>query len=326
MVLDAADENELRRLPGIGERRANAILSLRARLGRFRAVEDLSEGQGHRPCDPQALATAPSTRRALRDSGAPTDRLDRKSQRFDQGRDAMLPKLVRGAIDDKHAGDGRDVLEDNQAVLRERLPALDNIHDEVREADDGRELDRTLKVDHVGLHAATREMLGRDARILGPDAGDARRRWAPGDAGDDHPADAHPEVQRPVQICGALHQDVATAHADVSGAVLDVRRHVVGFEKKEANAAPRETRAAGFGRPPGVPRRRPRPERAAAPPLEGPGPSAGPSSTARSSVSSLHALNLRPQPAELLLDASRNRDRCDRRGGPRFRPPRRGPR
>ena len=86
----------------------------------------------------------------------------------------------------------RDVLAHLKAVLRERLPGLDEIHDEVRESDEGRELDGALKVNHVGLHAATREVLGRDARILGRDAGHARRRRAPRDAGDDHAADAHP--------------------------------------------------------------------------------------------------------------------------------------
>src|SRR5277367_2760913 len=40
VVLNSAGVDDLRRLPGIGEKRAAAILSLRERLGRFRAVED----------------------------------------------------------------------------------------------------------------------------------------------------------------------------------------------------------------------------------------------------------------------------------------------
>ncbi|MBV9949507.1 MAG: ComEA family DNA-binding protein, partial [Myxococcales bacterium] len=46
VVLNAASESELRRLPGIGAKRAGAILALRARLGRFRAIEDLLKVKG----------------------------------------------------------------------------------------------------------------------------------------------------------------------------------------------------------------------------------------------------------------------------------------
>jgi competence protein ComEA len=46
VVLNEATEGDLRRLPGIGAKRADAILALRARLGRFRAVEDLLKVRG----------------------------------------------------------------------------------------------------------------------------------------------------------------------------------------------------------------------------------------------------------------------------------------
>jgi competence protein ComEA len=46
VILNDATEADLRRLPGIGAKRADAILSLRARLGRFRAVEDLLKVKG----------------------------------------------------------------------------------------------------------------------------------------------------------------------------------------------------------------------------------------------------------------------------------------
>jgi len=46
VVLNTATVTDLRRLPGIGDKRANAILALRARLGRFRAVEDLLKVKG----------------------------------------------------------------------------------------------------------------------------------------------------------------------------------------------------------------------------------------------------------------------------------------
>lgn len=47
VILNTANADDLRRLPGIGEKRANAILALRARLGgRFKAVEDLLKVKG----------------------------------------------------------------------------------------------------------------------------------------------------------------------------------------------------------------------------------------------------------------------------------------
>jgi len=46
VVLNTATEAEFRRLPGIGPKRAEAILALRARLGRFHAVEDLLKVKG----------------------------------------------------------------------------------------------------------------------------------------------------------------------------------------------------------------------------------------------------------------------------------------
>jgi len=46
VILGTATADDLRRLPGIGEKRAAAILALRAHLGRFRAVEDLLQVKG----------------------------------------------------------------------------------------------------------------------------------------------------------------------------------------------------------------------------------------------------------------------------------------
>jgi len=46
VVLNAATETELTKLPGIGPSRAQAILALRQRLKRFRAVEDLLRVKG----------------------------------------------------------------------------------------------------------------------------------------------------------------------------------------------------------------------------------------------------------------------------------------
>jgi competence protein ComEA len=47
VILNTANVDDLRRLPGIGEKRANGILALRSRLGgRFRAIEDLLKVKG----------------------------------------------------------------------------------------------------------------------------------------------------------------------------------------------------------------------------------------------------------------------------------------
>jgi competence protein ComEA len=46
VVINTATDADLRRLPGIGPKRADAILALRTRLGRFRAMEDLLKVKG----------------------------------------------------------------------------------------------------------------------------------------------------------------------------------------------------------------------------------------------------------------------------------------
>ncbi|MGA2447394.1 MAG: ComEA family DNA-binding protein [Polyangiaceae bacterium] len=46
VVLNTAGVDDLRRLPGIGQKRADAIAALRSRLGRFRAIEDLLKVKG----------------------------------------------------------------------------------------------------------------------------------------------------------------------------------------------------------------------------------------------------------------------------------------
>jgi len=46
VILNTATEADLKRLSGIGPKRAEAILALRARLGRFHAVEDLLKVKG----------------------------------------------------------------------------------------------------------------------------------------------------------------------------------------------------------------------------------------------------------------------------------------
>jgi len=46
VILNLASERDLRHLPGVGAKRAEAILALRARLGRFKQVSDLLRVKG----------------------------------------------------------------------------------------------------------------------------------------------------------------------------------------------------------------------------------------------------------------------------------------
>ena len=46
VILNAASTEDLRHLPGVGQKRADAILALRARLGRFKQVNDLLRVKG----------------------------------------------------------------------------------------------------------------------------------------------------------------------------------------------------------------------------------------------------------------------------------------
>ena len=46
VILNLASTEDLRRLPGVGQKRAEAILALRTRLGRFKQVSDLLRVKG----------------------------------------------------------------------------------------------------------------------------------------------------------------------------------------------------------------------------------------------------------------------------------------
>lgn len=46
VILNTATAQDLRRLPGVGPKRADAILALRTRLGRFRSVDELTRVKG----------------------------------------------------------------------------------------------------------------------------------------------------------------------------------------------------------------------------------------------------------------------------------------
>lgn len=46
VILNTATAEDLRRLPGVGPKRAEAILALRSRLGRFRSIDELMRVKG----------------------------------------------------------------------------------------------------------------------------------------------------------------------------------------------------------------------------------------------------------------------------------------
>jgi competence protein ComEA len=76
VVLNVADAEELRRLPGVGVRRADAIIQLRKRLKRFRRVSDLLRVRGIgvralRKIQPRVVLDPPPSRDARElDGGA----------------------------------------------------------------------------------------------------------------------------------------------------------------------------------------------------------------------------------------------------------------
>ena len=75
VYLNVASREDLRRLPGIGDKRAEAILALRQKLGRFRQVEDLARVKGIgratlRKLRPLVRLDAPATAQSA-DAGAP---------------------------------------------------------------------------------------------------------------------------------------------------------------------------------------------------------------------------------------------------------------
>ncbi len=79
MILNLATADELRRLPGIGQRRAEAIVALRERLKRFRKVSDLLRVRGLGPrglkrIQPHVLIDPPPENAGAGDAGAPDAR------------------------------------------------------------------------------------------------------------------------------------------------------------------------------------------------------------------------------------------------------------
>ena len=116
VYLNDATVDDLRRLPGIGPKRALAVLALRQRLGRFTSDRGSPARARHWPLH----APAPATARAARSScvcrrRCAVTRGHRLAKPFDERADFGASQLVGRAIDDEHRRDGLH--------FRARLPA-----------------------------------------------------------------------------------------------------------------------------------------------------------------------------------------------------------
>ena len=130
----------------------------------------------------------------------------------------------------------------------------DEVDDAVAEADQRRQLDRALDLDHLDLAAGLLEVALGDARVLGRDPhhpqpplrlAEALVAAAPGEH---HPAAAEAEVEQLVDgPVGLLEQHVLAGDADVGGAGLDVGGNVGGTHRHQGDAR-RSRRSASASR------------------------------------------------------------------------------
>ena len=70
---------------------------------------------------------------------------------------------------------GSDVLHRDETVRLQRIAGAHEIDDRIREADERRELHRTIELDQIDMNALRGEVLARGLHVLGRDA-DARAR------------------------------------------------------------------------------------------------------------------------------------------------------
>ena len=94
------------------------------------------------------------------------------------------------------------------------------------------------------MHTLGGEVLAGDGDVLGSDAQARARTYGTGivealGAGDHHAATGDAQVERLHQaVTAVLEQDIAAGHAEVSGAVLDVGRHVGGADDDHTHVRP----------------------------------------------------------------------------------------
>ncbi len=140
-------------------------------------------------------------------------------------------QLVGDPVGDEARRALDDLLAHLEVVLLQGAAGGDEVDDAVGEADQRRQLDRALDLDHLDLAAGRLEVALGDARVLGRDPhhpeaplGLAQALVAPA-PGEHHAAAAEAEVEQLVDdAVGLLEQDVLAGDADVGGAGLDVGR------------------------------------------------------------------------------------------------------
>jgi hypothetical protein len=161
--------------------------------------------------------------------------------------------LERGLVDDQARGDLHDLLDLDEVVGAQRAAGGHQVDDRVGQPHQRRELHRAVQLDRVDVHALGGEVLARDGHVLGGHAqprAPAHRGGVVEPAPDRHahPAAADAQIDRLIEALAAvLEQHVATGHAEVRRAVLDVGGHVGGpdDDQPQARIGGRQDQLAG---------------------------------------------------------------------------------
>jgi hypothetical protein len=147
-----------------------------------------------------------------------------------------------GLVDDQPRADVADVLQRHQAVGLQRVAALDQVDDQVGQADQRGQFHGAVELDDLDLLALGGEVALGAFDVLGGDAqapATPRHRRIgrrPG-AGHHQPAAGDAQVERFVQpLAAMLQQHVLAGDAEVGGAVLHIGRHVAGADDDQLHA------------------------------------------------------------------------------------------
>ena len=204
-----------------------------------------ASGGADRPAEPGHVGLAEAQQLHLR-AGSVRQRPHPPAQLVDLRRLQLVAHRVR----DQPCAALEDLLAHDQVVLAQRGPRRRQIDDRLDDAGQGRQLDRALHLDDLGLPARLLEVAGGDPRVLGRDAHHAeaaqclRRRVGAGLAREDHRAAAVAEIRQLVHAAaavgvgapaGELQQDVLAGDPEVRRAGLHVRRHVRGAHRDHAD-------------------------------------------------------------------------------------------
>ena len=149
-------------------------------------------------------------------------------------------ELVAGLIGDEAGRDGHELRYHPQAVLPQGGARLHDVHDDVRQAQNGGQLDGAVELDDVDVPPdGCIVALGDVDEFGGHPHRAAGVVLIVGRCGDAHPAPAEAGVQQLVDIGGGFGQDVLAHDAHIRCAVLDVDGHIAGLDEKIADACRR---------------------------------------------------------------------------------------